>query len=106
MRIAGRSYTGFSRSDSSQSPQRMKAAIRPNPANPSQDIAPQSGVELPTAVALLGPRITVPVVAIALPEARPILFHEFQPIGPLGALPEVEARDHQPEGTSVGRLQV
>src|SRR5262245_60202487 len=40
-------------------------------------------------VALLLPRVGVVVVAVALPEAKPILGQELDTAQPLGALPEI-----------------
>jgi LuxR family maltose regulon positive regulatory protein len=45
------------------------------------------------------------VVAVVLPEARLVFDKEVDPSHPLGALPGVEARDHQPHRIPVPRLQ-
>src|SRR4051794_39565747 len=56
-------------------------------------------------VTLLKPGIPAVVVAVALPEARPILLAEDQAAHPLGALPEVQMRDEQARRSAVLGLQ-
>src|SRR5205807_8936018 len=56
-------------------------------------------------VALLEPRVSVVVVAVALPEARLVLGAELDSPHPLRALPEVELRDEQPRPPAVLGLE-
>src|SRR5690348_4567000 len=53
------------------------------------------------AVALLFPGVGVVVVAVALPEAEPVDGGELDGAEPLGALPEVLPRDHEPRRPAV-----
>src|ERR1035437_6753541 len=57
------------------------------------------------AEALFLPGVGLVVVAVALPEAPDVVVQELQLADPLGALPEVALRDHQPERVAVLRLQ-
>src|SRR5262245_40495850 len=60
-------------------------------------------------VALLEPGIAVVVIAAHLPEARLVVHREFNALDPLGALPEVELRDHhaqRPAMLAADRLAV
>src|SRR5688572_28015999 len=57
------------------------------------------------AISLLFERIRVVVVAVALPEARAVIGSQLDAAEPLGALPEVLARNHQPERTAVLRRE-
>src|SRR3972149_9552650 len=60
-------------------------------AGPARQIDVTPGTSLPgRRVALFLPRVGVVVVAVALPEAAPVLGHQFEAAHPLRALPEVE----------------
>src|SRR6476659_6271623 len=52
-------------------------------------------------VPLFFPRVTVVLVAVALPEARLVLGPQLDAADPLRALPEVEVRNEQPRGPAV-----
>ena len=56
------------------------------------------------AVALLPPRVTVVMVAVLLPEARPILSDELDAPDPLGALPGIQTWYDEPQRITVPRL--
>src|SRR5215471_1776516 len=61
------------------------------------------GTRLLPAVALFLPGVAAHVVAVLLPEAWAIAGHELQATHPLGALPEVQVRDEQPQRPAVLR---
>src|SRR5687768_15310589 len=72
-------------------------AVR-QPPDGAPGTPPRSSVTL---VPLLAPRIAAVVVAVLLPEAGLVAGQEGELRDPLGALPEVEVRDEQPDGTAV-----
>src|SRR5690606_17389063 len=57
------------------------------------------------AEALFLPRVGIVVVAVALPEAEPVVRRELEAADPLGALPEVALGHDEPERPSVLELQ-
>src|SRR6185436_1153747 len=65
---------------------------------------PRSCSDLVTPVALLGERIAVIVVAVALPEPRLVAAAQLEATHPLGALPEVQMRHHDPHRATVDRF--
>src|SRR5690349_1937310 len=52
-------------------------------------------------IPLFAPRIAANVVTILFPEPGMFVAQEFQSAHPLRALPEIEARHHQPAGRAV-----
>src|SRR4051812_3437664 len=73
-----------------------------DPKSYGRPAAPGSGAQDPraagsvTLVALLAPGVAVVAVAGALPEPGLVAGGETHPADPLGALPEVQVRDHHP----------
>src|SRR6185503_8233173 len=58
----------------------------------------------PVREAFLVPGIGLVVIAVPLPESGRVAIHELDPREPLGALPEVAPRDHEPQRPAmVGR---
>src|SRR6266545_4157390 len=57
--------------------------------------------DTPLGVALLFEWVATHVIAVHLPEARPVLGEEVHTLYPLGALPEVEVGHHQSHGPAV-----
>src|SRR4026208_397916 len=58
-----------------------------------------------SSAALFLPRISVVVVAVALPEAELVVVEELQTADPLRALPEIALGDEQAERIAVLRLE-
>jgi hypothetical protein len=56
-------------------------------------------------VALLFPRVAVGVIAIALPEAKPVVIQQHKSEHPLHALPRIQMRHDQPQRTAVLRRE-
>src|SRR5207249_10233871 len=70
----------------------------PSPAAPGRPPRPARSV---FPVPLLAPRVSVVVVAEALPETRLVLVDQLEPAHPLRALPQVQVRDEQPRRPAV-----
>ena len=51
---------------------------------------------LTSGIALLAPRVAVGVVAVALPEAQPVVVQQQEPSHPFHALPTIEMRHDEP----------
>jgi hypothetical protein len=64
-------------------------------------IASQMRLESVSIVPLLFPWVPISVVAVLLPKARPVMGKEFEPANPLGALPGIKLRHHQPQRAAV-----
>src|SRR5450756_392499 len=79
-----------------RSHRRISTARRPGRRETTRSVA---------AEALFLPRVSVVVVAVALPEAADVVVQEFQPADPLRALPEVPLRHHEAERVAVVWLQ-
>src|SRR5918993_1335920 len=77
---------------------RETVAVRQPPRGASGRPAPRPSV---TMVPLLPPGVAEVVVAVLLPEPGLVARHQGELADPLRALPEVEVRDQQPDGTTV-----
>src|SRR5918997_6213422 len=77
---------------------RATVAVRHPPRGASGRPAPKPSVTL---VPLLAPGVTEVVVAVLLPEPRLVARHQGELADPLRALPEVQVRHQQPDGTAV-----